>query len=121
MEQDGILRVHLSGDITQGILESFKREYTPFIEASTPEIPLNNIIYFHEVGTLSHSARQYLTNLNKDPRYGLVAYINPPRRARVLGQFIEKATGRSNIEYFNNEKEALSWLKNHKKAKISST
>jgi hypothetical protein len=121
MAQDGILRVHLEGDIDQGIVKSFKREYSPYVEASTPEVPLNNIIFLHNLGKLSHAARRYLTELNQDPRYGLAAFINPPRKVRVLGQFIQKATGRDNIKFFNNENEALSWMKNQKKASISST
>lgn len=120
MAQDGILRVQIEGDLTQGIVESFKREYTPYVEAATPEIPLNNIIFMNNLGILSHSARLYLTDLLKDPRYGLAAFVNPPRKARVLGQFIKKATGRDNIQFFNNENDALSWLKNHKKADITS-
>ena len=119
MAQDGILRVQLEGDLTQGLIESFKRDYSPYVEASTREIPLNNIIYMENLGTLSYEARQYLTELLKDERYGLAAFINPPRKARVLGQFIQKATGRHNIRYFTNEKEALSWLKEHKKARTS--
>ncbi|HKJ26270.1 MAG TPA: STAS/SEC14 domain-containing protein [Anaerolineales bacterium] len=121
MEQDGILRIHLEGDITQGIVKSFKREYTPYVDASTAEIPLKNLLYLENLGSISQAARHFLTELNQDPRYGMAAFVSPPRKARVLGQFIQKATGRDNIQFFNNETEALSWLKNHKKATISST
>lgn len=119
MAQDGILRVQLEGDLTQGLIESFKRDYSPYVDAATPEIPLNNIIHMENLGTISYAARQYLTDLLKDERYGMAAFINPPRKARVLGQFIQKASGRQNIQYFSDEKEALSWLKANKKARTS--
>ena len=119
MAQDGILRVKIDGDITHGLIESFKREYSPYVEASTPEIPLHNIIYLEKLGSISYDARKFLMTLFKDQRYGLAAFINPPRNARVLGKFIEKATGRHNIRYFTNEQEALSWLIENKKVKTS--
>lgn len=119
MAQDGILRVQLEGDLTQGLIESFKREYAPYIEAATPENPLNNILYMEKMGTITYPARQYLTELLKDKRYGMAAFINPPRKARVLGQFILKASNRQNIQFFSNEKEALSWLKANKKVNTS--
>jgi len=118
MEQDGILRIYLEGDLTQGNVESFKREHTPYVEASTSEIPLKSILFVDNLGRLSSSARKYLTDLNKDPRYGYAAFVQPSRRAKVLGQFIKKATGRDNIQFFNNEGEALNWMKSRKSVNI---
>ena len=121
MEQDGILRIHLEGDLTQGNVESFKREHLPYVEASTSEIPLKSIIFVEHLGRLSSSARHYLTDLNRDPRYGFAAYVQPSRRARVLGEFIKKATGRDNIKYFKNETDALTWMKSTRATHISSS
>lgn len=121
MEQDGILRIHLEGDLNHGNVESFKREHMPYVEASTSDLPLKSILFVQHLGRLSSSARQYLTDLNKDPRYGFAAYVQPSRRARVLGQFITKATGRDNIKYFNNETEALTWMKSSRATNISSS
>ncbi len=110
MGQDGILRITLSGDMDRVIIENLRRDYAPYVNASTPENPLRNIFTFKNLGKLSSTARQYLTDLNKDPRYGLVAFIEPPRQARVLGRFITKATGRQNIQFFENEKQAVAWI-----------
>lgn len=114
MGTDGILRIELSGDLDQTILETFRRELTPYLEASTPAKPLKNIVYFKQIGTLAPSTRHYLTDLNRDQRLGCTAYIHPPARGRVLGRFILKATGRHNIEYFEQEQDALKWLQNHR-------
>ena len=113
MGPDGILRIELSGDLDQTILETFRRELTPFVEASTPSKPLRNIITFQEIGSLAPSIRHYLTDLNRDQRFGRTAYIHPPAKARVLGRFILNATGRDNIHYFEQEQQAINWLKNH--------
>jgi len=48
--------------------------------------------------------------LNQDPRFGSVAFIQPSRRAKILGQFILKATQRNNIRFFDEETEAIAWL-----------
>lgn len=109
--QDGILRVTLSGDLDRGIVENLRREYDPFVEAATHENPLRNLFYVEELGRLSSSARRYLTTLNSDSRYGPAAFVRPPRRVRVLGQFILKATGRKNISFFDTEDQAINWLR----------
>ncbi len=114
MGSDGILRIELSGDLDQTILETFRRELTPYVEASTPSKPLKNIVYFKQIGALAPAIRHYLIDLNRDQRLGQTAYIHPPAKARVLGRFILNATGRDHIEYFEQEQEAVKWLHNHK-------
>lgn len=111
MGEDGILRITISGDMDKSIVEIFQRDYYPFLEASTQENPLNNLIFSGRLGKLSSAARRFFTQLNHDPRYGMVALVDPPRRARVLGRFILKATNRDNINFFDSEEQALTWLK----------
>ena len=43
MGKDGFLRITLSGDLDRGNIEMLRQDYSPFLEASTPEVPLNNI------------------------------------------------------------------------------
>jgi hypothetical protein len=111
MGNDGILRVILYDDLDRGVVESLRRDFAPFIEAATPQNPLKTIFFMDSLGKISSTARKYFTDLNADPRLGLVAFINPPRRARVLGRFILRATGKNNILYFENENQALDWLR----------
>jgi len=113
MGPDGILRINMSGDLDNGIVENFRREYSPYIIASTPDNPLQNLFFLQNLGQLSPSIRKYLTELNRDSRFGLSAFVNPSRRAKILGQLINKATGRNNIRYFDTENEALGWLKSN--------
>ena len=110
MGLEGILRIKLSGNLDNGIVENFRREYSPYVDASTPENPLYNLFYLQELGRLSYPIRQYLINLSQDPRYGLSAYVKPSRRAKILGQLIQKATQRENVKFFEVETDAIEWL-----------
>jgi len=110
MGPEGILRIKLSGNLDNGIVENFRREYSPYVDASTPENPLYNLFYLQELGRLSFPIRQYLINLSQDPRYGLSAYVKPSRRAKILGQLIQKATQRENVKFFEVETDAIEWL-----------
>lgn len=111
MNNDGILRTAISGDLDRSVIDTLQGDYQSFLEASTPAVPLNNILFTERVGRISSTARRFFTELTNDPRFGFAAIITPPRRVRVLGKFILKATGRENINFFNNEEEALNWLK----------
>jgi hypothetical protein len=110
MGLDGILRVKLSGDLDTSMVESLRRKFSPYIDAATSESPLNCILSFHQLGKLSFATRRYLTELNQDPRYGAAAYLKPPRKAKVLAQFIKKGSNRDNINYFETEQAAIEWL-----------
>ena len=111
MADNGILRITISGDLDRSMLEPLRKDYQPFLDASTVENPLNNLMFTENLGKISSAARKYLTDLNKSPKYGLVAFVNAPRRVRVLGKFILKATNRKNLKFFESEEQALEWLK----------
>lgn len=113
MGRDGILRVTLSGDLDSALTERLRREMTPFVNASTPEQPLKQIVIFQSMDSISPALRKYLTSLHQDLRIGKTAYLHPPRHARVLAQFIHKASGRDSIVPFDQESDALTWLQNH--------
>ncbi|MBN2043673.1 MAG: hypothetical protein JW757_01530 [Anaerolineales bacterium] len=115
MGQDSILRIFLSGDLDEVLLDRFNRDLAPFIGASTPEQPLKRMVYFQGIEQISPALRRYLASLNQDERIGKTAYIKPSRHARVLAQFINKATGRENIATFDQEDEALKWFRIHHK------
>ncbi len=110
MSKDGILRTEFSGDLDSSIVEQFRRQFTPFIEASTPESPLKSIVTFDQLGKISFRTRRYMTELNQDSRYGAVAYVQPPRKARILAQFIQKGSHRNNIQFFDSEQDAINWI-----------
>jgi len=112
MGDDGILRTRISGEMDKITVDQFQREIEPFLEAATQDKPLNNILFPENLGRISYEVRRYFTGLNHNPRYGMVAIINPPRPIRVLSNFILKATRRENINFFDDEEQALSWIKN---------
>jgi hypothetical protein len=113
MEDDGILRIKISGNMDKVTVDNLQREIKPFMEAATPEKPLNNIIFPENIGKISYAARRYFTDLNHNSQYGKVAIVKPPRAFRVLGKFVLKATNRNNIGFFENEAQSISWIKSN--------
>lgn len=111
MGDDGILRMHISGDMDNVQVKNLQREITPFLEASTPEHPLNVISTTGEIGKVSFASRKYFAEINKHPCMGLFSILNPPRVVRILGRFIIAATKRDNIKFFSDETEAIAWIK----------
>lgn len=111
MGNDGILRLTLTGDLESGFVDNLRDDFSPFVGAATIENPLRAMFFLESLGKLSSSARKYLTEIGADPRVGAVAFIQPPRRARVLGKFIKKAIGKDKIQFFKDEIQAAAWLK----------
>jgi hypothetical protein len=113
MGNDGILRVTLSGDIERGMVDTLRNDFSPFVLAATAQNPLKSLFFVEALGKLSSVARKYLTELSADPRVGLIAFIKPPRRVKVLGKFIHNATGKDNIQFFEDESQAIAWLRSN--------
>lgn len=111
MGEDGILRTTIAGDLDRSVIDRLSEDYQPFLEAATASNPVNNLLHTARVGKLSSAARRFFTELTGDSRFGFAAIIDPPRRVRVLGKFILKATGRENISFYQSEEKALLWLK----------
>ena len=114
MGSEGILRIKLSGNLDNGIVENFRREYSPYVDASTKENPLFNLFFLNDLGHLSPIIRHYLIELNRDPRYGFSAFVKPSRRAKVLGHLIQKATQSERLQFFEQETEAINWLQSNR-------
>ncbi|MBN1179058.1 MAG: STAS/SEC14 domain-containing protein [Anaerolineae bacterium] len=111
MGEDGILRVRFIGDIGEQEITAFLAEFTPYLEASTPERPLRVLaLPAPTPAKFSSHARKVLASLNTNPKLGKSATVDTQRYTRVLLSFVLKATGRSNIAIFNTEEEALAWL-----------
>ena len=111
MSGDGILRASLSGEIDRTVIDAFKKELDPFLEAATTDAPAAIIIDAHQAGTLSSYARRTLTSLNEDPRLGKVALLSTSRRFKVFAGFVQKTTSRNNIKLFAQEQPAAQWIK----------
>jgi hypothetical protein len=111
MENDGILRIRLSGNVDQVQVKHLKADLEIFLAAATQENPLNSIIFPENIGKLSHNARKFFAEVNRDTRIGMLAIMNPPRPIRILSRFISKATKGENINFFSNETEAVAWIK----------
>jgi hypothetical protein len=111
MENDGILRIRISGDMDKVQVDHLKNELSPFLDAATNENPLNSVIVPENIGKLSYYARRFFAEVNQDSRVGTLAIINPPRAVRILGKFIVKATKSDKFTFFSEEAEAVEWIK----------
>ncbi len=111
MDTDGILRVALIGEFDKGEVEFLQRGLAPFLEAATPSNPLHVILDAGRIGKLLMDARDYFTELNKDPRLGQMAVVHADAQMRVLSRFIPKASGRDNLRVFESDADALKWLR----------
>jgi hypothetical protein len=109
--EDRYLRFVMLGDMDALSVTNFEREYRLYLDASTSQRPIYMIVFAGQMGKISSQARNLYMQINSDPRLGLVAIVNPPRTLRVLAQFILKATGRANINFFDSEDEAIDWIR----------
>lgn len=114
MGNDGILRVAFIGDVSRADFESYHRDLTPFMDASTPSNPLFTVLDTHQTGKLSSAVRQGFTELNRDPRVGHTGIIGASRTIRVFINFLLKATQRNNVDFFESEDHAIEWLNKSK-------
>jgi hypothetical protein len=112
--EDRFLRFTMQGDMDGVSVDNFNREYQLYLQASTPEAPIYMIVFAENLGRTSPKARNLYMQMNSDKRLGLVAIIKPPRVLRVLAQFILKASGRTNIRFFESENDAVMWIQQNK-------
>jgi hypothetical protein len=105
-----ILRLEFSGEVTEADTERYRVEVAPYLSQVTPQDPLHFLIYARNVSRVSSKARQFFTELNKDPKFGKLAVLGLNRALKVLAVFMSKASGRHNIRIFDDEAQALAWL-----------
>lgn len=110
MNSDGILRITMNGNFGKSEGENFYRDMSLYLDAATAENPVHNVIDISGMKMMSSAARKYFFKLNDDPRYGLVGMVNAPRAVIVLTRFILRASGRTNIDFFDSTDNALDWI-----------
>ncbi|MEJ5309521.1 MAG: hypothetical protein WHX52_07090 [Anaerolineae bacterium] len=111
--EPGIVRISFSGgSLGADELDDFIRDFHGYLDATTPEAPINILTIVEAPGAkLASKTRKAFTNLNADKRVGKAATLGVDRYARVLIGFMLKATGRDNIRFFDTEEQALAWLR----------
>lgn len=111
MRDDGILRIVMDENLVDE-LDAFRRDLMAYLETATPEKPLRTLSSSRTPGSkLPPAVRKAFADLNRDPRLGKSATLGVDRYTRVLAGFVLRATGRRNIQFFDTEEEALTWLK----------
>lgn len=112
MGKDGILRAALIGNVEKADIEMFMKDLSPFLDASTEEVPLNLITNAHRTEKYSSAARKVYSQFNHDHRIGKSAVIGADRTTRVLMHIVLRASNRENIKLFDTEEDAIKWIKN---------
>ena len=112
MGTDGILRAAFYGDVDEFDMDGYWRDLRPYLDAATQDAPLHLITDASDARSYSTEARHNFTSINKDPRIGKTAVLGANQITRVLVRFIEKASKRENMHLFDQEQEAIHWLKN---------
>ena len=112
MGKDGILRAALVGNVEKADIDLFMKDLSPFLDASTEEIPLSLITDANRTGNYSSAARKVFTQFNHDHRIGKTAVVGANRTTRVLMHIVQRASKRDNIKLFDTEEAAIKWIKN---------
>lgn len=114
--EDDIIQLTFSGYIDDEDAVNHARELDEYLAEASEQNPTHFLIITHDMGKISARARQSFAQRNQETRIGKSAVVGANRILRVLSIFILKASGRDNIRLFDDEKEALSWLKTKEKA-----
>ena len=112
MGTDGILRASFYGDVDEFDMDGYWRDLRPYLDAATQDAPVQLITDTSGTRGYTREARQNLISINKDPRIGKTAILGANQITRVLVHFIHIASQRENMRLFNQEDEAIGWLKN---------
>jgi hypothetical protein len=108
-EKEEIIRGKFSGDFDEEAAKNVAEAVTKLAENRQGGVlVLNDVI---GAGTASSGARKVYAELGKNEKIERIAFIGLKTFTRVVVSFISVAAGKKNIAYFNNETEALKWLK----------
>ena len=114
MGQDGISRVTLSGDLDSMVTEQPAPGDGTFCEClDTGTATETDSISSSSMDGYLPSPAQVSDFSASGSTHREDGLHPPPRHARVLAQFIQKASGRDTIVPFDQENDALKWLQNH--------
>jgi hypothetical protein len=107
---DGIVRATFIGDTDKDDALAYHKDLEQYMDKANEDNLFNLIIYVDQAGKFSAEARKSFSQLNDDPRMGRIAYLGANRFIRVITNFVQKASGRNNMRFFDSEEEAVSWL-----------
>ena len=110
MDDDGILRIIGEGEFHEQMAEAVMRDLEPYLQAAEGGRPLLLLSDVRQSGKLSTRARALLAELGQDPRLAKNAVLGVGRYTRVMASFINKASGRDNLRFFETDQEAIAWL-----------
>lgn len=116
VEEDGILRVHVSGQLDEEAMNSLTEELRRILEKRSGKA---NILVDAIAGVeISSKARKIGARMAKWPRIGRIAIYGVGVVSKVLALFMIEISGKENMKFFENEEEALKWLRKKKHTAI---
>ena len=108
MSENNILHAAILGEITEEVASAMLQDAKEFLDEATE--PVSVLVDTRKAGKISSSARRIFADLGRDPRGRKIAVLGLDRYQRVMASFINRATGRDNIRFFDSEEQALVWL-----------
>ncbi len=76
------------------------------LECSTDGAPIRTMVDASREGIHSASARRRFAEINSDTRMGKIAVMGGSRFNRIMAIILLKASGRTNIRFFDSKNEA---------------
>lgn len=99
------------GNVSDEAIDALMADLMPYVEAASAAEPVIALSNASQAGKFSSHARRRLVRLNGDPRFGRFAVVHANRFGQVMGTFVMKVTGRDTIRFFDDEVEAIGWLR----------
>lgn len=109
MRDDGVLHVVADGVATAEDVESYGSRMLKVCEDNAPILHLLDV---RHLDTTDLAARWKLSELMKKQREFIKksAVVGVDGSKRMMAQVVVKVSGRKNVRFFDNEKDATAWL-----------
>lgn len=109
-DENGILRVAMSGDFTEEEFLAYMQEIGENINDIPQNEKVKTFIDTTNLNRVNPNLRRSVGDFLDDPRFGHTAVLGNSRVVKVMIDFVLKASGRHHMKYFTDRKEAESWL-----------
>ena len=110
--EENIIRFDMLGDFdAEDASACFNQTTALFAEAALRGKKLHVYVDTTQFGNMSVEGRRMFSKMNKDERQGSVAMVGVNRILKIMVRFIMVASGQDNVRFFDNEAQAIKWLK----------
>lgn len=109
-EKEKIGRIVFYGDPTEEMALKFKQDALKLLQEIKAE-KINCLVDISKAGVSLSRTRAVFSDAMKHPSLNKVAILGANVVTKLITDFVISMAGKKNTQYFNNEEEALKWLK----------